>query len=131
MQRGRVPIVVGGTGLYLRWLIEGRPKTPKSDPDLAAQTQATLDQVRQHVHSPPTFQCNQFTLSVAFSGCSCPQTQLRQCTCFCTFQMLAFLAVHMHFGHAASHLTLSSARNSPNATWQNFLPSLSNSKWTS
>jgi tRNA dimethylallyltransferase len=30
--RGRTPVVVGGTGLYLRWLVWGRPSTPASDP---------------------------------------------------------------------------------------------------
>ena len=30
VQRGKTPIVVGGTGFYLRWLIYGIPGTPKS-----------------------------------------------------------------------------------------------------
>lgn len=46
VQRGRVPIVVGGTGLYLRWLIQGRPTTPKSDAASAEKAQAALHQVR-------------------------------------------------------------------------------------
>ncbi|DBA85626.1 TPA: hypothetical protein ACH3X1_005203 [Trebouxia sp. C0004] len=45
LQRGRVPIVVGGTGLYLRWLVHGRPRTPKSEPVMAARAQEALDQV--------------------------------------------------------------------------------------
>lgn len=45
VQRGRVPIVVGGTGLYLRWLVHGRPHTPKSEPLMAARAQDALDQV--------------------------------------------------------------------------------------
>lgn len=45
LQRGRVPIVVGGTGLYLKWLVHGRPKTPKSDPVMAARAQEALDKV--------------------------------------------------------------------------------------
>ncbi len=45
VQRGRVPIVVGGTGLYLRWLVHGRPQTPKSEPWMAARAQEALDQV--------------------------------------------------------------------------------------
>jgi tRNA dimethylallyltransferase len=36
--RGRTPVVVGGTGLYLRWLVWGRPSTPASDP--AAEREA-------------------------------------------------------------------------------------------
>lgn len=45
LQRGRVPIVVGGTGLYLRWLVHGRPQTPKSEPMMAARAQEALHQV--------------------------------------------------------------------------------------
>ncbi len=45
VQRGNVPIVVGGTGLYLRWLVHGRPRTPKSEPMMAARAQQALDQV--------------------------------------------------------------------------------------
>lgn len=44
-QRGKVPIVVGGTGLYLRWLVQGRPQTPKSDADMAGKAQQALDKV--------------------------------------------------------------------------------------
>jgi len=45
VQRGNVPIVVGGTGLYLRWLVHGRPQTPKSEPWMAARAQEALEQV--------------------------------------------------------------------------------------
>jgi len=45
VQRGKVPIVVGGTGLYLRWLVHGRPQTPKSEPWMAARAQEALEQV--------------------------------------------------------------------------------------
>ena len=31
--RGRVPVVVGGTGFYLRWLIRGKPATAPSSPE--------------------------------------------------------------------------------------------------
>ena len=54
VQRGKVPIVVGGTGLYLRWLVHGRPQTPKSEPTLAARAQEALDQV---VTVPPCGIC--------------------------------------------------------------------------
>ena len=30
LQRGKVPILVGGTGFYLRWYVHGRPQTPAS-----------------------------------------------------------------------------------------------------
>ena len=48
LQRGNVPIVVGGTGLYLRWFVHGRPSTPRSDDAMAAAAQAVLDQVSAH-----------------------------------------------------------------------------------
>ena len=48
LQRGNVPIVVGGTGLYLRWFVHGRPSTPRSDDAMAAAAQAVLDQVGAH-----------------------------------------------------------------------------------
>ena len=46
MQRGKVPVVVGGTGLYLRWLVHGKPHTPRSTPQLAAKAQQKLSKVR-------------------------------------------------------------------------------------
>ena len=52
MQRGRVPIVVGGTGLYLRWLIEGRHSTPKSEPALADKAQAAIDKASLSPRKP-------------------------------------------------------------------------------
>lgn len=33
LSRGKVPIVVGGTGFYLRWFIYGKPSTPISTPE--------------------------------------------------------------------------------------------------
>ena len=48
VQRGKVPIVVGGTGLYLRWLVHGKPRTPRSTPQLAAKAQQKLDKVRRY-----------------------------------------------------------------------------------
>ena len=48
LQRGKFPIVVGGTGLYLRWLVQGRPQTPKSDAEMAGKAQQALDKVSQH-----------------------------------------------------------------------------------
>jgi tRNA dimethylallyltransferase len=44
-QRGKVPIVAGGTGFYLRWFIYGKPRTPESTPEGAAAAQRTLDEV--------------------------------------------------------------------------------------
>ncbi len=51
LQRGKTPVVVGGTGFYLRWYIYGKPNTPVSNEQLAAAAQAKLDQVRfLHAH---------------------------------------------------------------------------------
>lgn len=44
-QRGRTPVVVGGTGFYLRWFIWGKPDTPPSTPASEAAASARLDQV--------------------------------------------------------------------------------------
>jgi len=40
--RGRTPVVVGGTGLYLRWLVWGRPSTPAGDADTEARALALV-----------------------------------------------------------------------------------------
>ncbi|GAB2231033.1 hypothetical protein Droror1_Dr00027320 [Drosera rotundifolia] len=42
LESGRVPIVVGGTGLYLRWFIYGKPDVPKSSPEIATDVHAQL-----------------------------------------------------------------------------------------
>ncbi|CAK0779903.1 hypothetical protein CVIRNUC_004884 [Coccomyxa viridis] len=44
LQRGKVPIVVGGTGFYLRWFVHGRPQTPASSPESAQRVQELLTQ---------------------------------------------------------------------------------------
>lgn len=46
MQRGKTPIVVGGTGLYLRWFIHGKPNTPAATAASEAAAAARLDQAR-------------------------------------------------------------------------------------
>lgn len=46
LQRGRTPVLVGGTGFYLRWFIYGKPDTPVSNEELAAAARAKLDQAR-------------------------------------------------------------------------------------
>ncbi|CAI5467554.1 unnamed protein product [Closterium sp. Yama58-4] len=51
VQRGGVPVVVGGTGLYLAWLLHGRPATPPSCPALeravAGEIEAAVMLARQ------------------------------------------------------------------------------------
>ena len=45
MQRGKVPIVVGGTGFYLRWYVHGRPQTPASTAESMQRVQQRLAEV--------------------------------------------------------------------------------------
>jgi hypothetical protein len=44
-QRGKVPIVVGGTGFYLRWFMYGKPQTQQSTPELRARVEQLVQQV--------------------------------------------------------------------------------------
>lgn len=46
LQRGKTPVLVGGTGFYLRWFIYGKPDTPVSNEELATAARAKLDQAR-------------------------------------------------------------------------------------
>uniref|UniRef100_A0A5B6ZFN3 tRNA dimethylallyltransferase n=1 Tax=Davidia involucrata TaxID=16924 RepID=A0A5B6ZFN3_DAVIN len=39
---GRVPIVTGGTGLYLRWFIYGKPDVPKASPEITSEVYSEL-----------------------------------------------------------------------------------------
>ncbi|EFJ29251.1 hypothetical protein SELMODRAFT_410898 [Selaginella moellendorffii] len=45
--RGQVPIVVGGTGLYLRWYLNGKPGTPKESPEITAQVDAEVSALQK------------------------------------------------------------------------------------
>ena len=42
LSRGRTPVLVGGTSMYMRWLTGGRPGAPRSDPEVAARAQRLL-----------------------------------------------------------------------------------------
>ncbi|XP_060209283.1 tRNA dimethylallyltransferase 9 [Lycium barbarum] len=42
LDRGRVPIVAGGTGLYLRWFIYGKPDVPKASREISAEVYSEL-----------------------------------------------------------------------------------------
>ncbi|WIA19790.1 hypothetical protein OEZ85_005701 [Tetradesmus obliquus] len=44
IQRGKTPIVVGGTGFYLRWFIYGKAATPPSNPEAAAKARDLIQQ---------------------------------------------------------------------------------------
>ncbi|EFN51365.1 hypothetical protein CHLNCDRAFT_55198 [Chlorella variabilis] len=45
LQRGKTPIVAGGTGFYLRWFILGKPSTPPASPASEAAATQRLEQV--------------------------------------------------------------------------------------
>ena len=45
MQRGKVPIVVGGTGFYLRWCLHGKPQTPSSTAQGVKRAQKFIEEV--------------------------------------------------------------------------------------
>ncbi|XP_073029013.1 tRNA dimethylallyltransferase 9 [Primulina eburnea] len=42
LSKDRVPIVSGGTGLYLRWFIYGKPNVPKASPEIASEVHSEL-----------------------------------------------------------------------------------------
>ncbi|XP_058100731.1 tRNA dimethylallyltransferase 9 isoform X2 [Magnolia sinica] len=42
IESGRVPIVAGGTGLYLRWYIYGKPDVPKASPEITSKVYSEL-----------------------------------------------------------------------------------------
>ncbi|XP_031505637.1 tRNA dimethylallyltransferase 9 isoform X2 [Nymphaea colorata] len=42
IRSGNVPIIVGGTGLYLRWYIYGKPEVPKASLKIAAEVDSEL-----------------------------------------------------------------------------------------
>ena len=42
LQKGRVPVVVGGTSMYMRWLVRGRPQAPKADPAISESVREAL-----------------------------------------------------------------------------------------
>ncbi|KAL6999591.1 tRNA dimethylallyltransferase 9 [Sarracenia purpurea var. burkii] len=42
LTNGRVPIVTGGTGLYLRWYIYGKPGVPKASPEITSEVYSEL-----------------------------------------------------------------------------------------
>ncbi|PQP98211.1 tRNA dimethylallyltransferase 9 isoform X1 [Prunus yedoensis var. nudiflora] len=48
LDSGRVPIVTGGTGLYLRWLIYGKPDVPKASPDIASEVYSELADLQKN-----------------------------------------------------------------------------------
>lgn len=43
LARGRLPVLVGGTSMYMRWLARGRPEAPKADPVLNEQVRDMLE----------------------------------------------------------------------------------------
>ncbi|PRQ55516.1 putative tRNA dimethylallyltransferase [Rosa chinensis] len=50
LDNGRVPIVTGGTGLYLRWLIYGKPDVPKASKEIASEVSFELADLERNGH---------------------------------------------------------------------------------
>ncbi|KAJ6301722.1 hypothetical protein OIU77_015938 [Salix suchowensis] len=48
LKSGRVPIVTGGTGLYLRWFIYGKPDVPKASPEVALEVYSELAELERN-----------------------------------------------------------------------------------
>ncbi|KAF7822651.1 tRNA dimethylallyltransferase 9 [Senna tora] len=48
LDNGRVPIVVGGTGLYLRWFIYGKPDVPKASPETTSEVYSELAELQRN-----------------------------------------------------------------------------------
>ncbi|XP_058221545.1 tRNA dimethylallyltransferase 9 [Rhododendron vialii] len=48
LNNGRVPIVTGGTGLYLRWYIYGKPDVPKASLEIASEVDSELADLQQN-----------------------------------------------------------------------------------
>ncbi|KAJ9551735.1 hypothetical protein OSB04_015780 [Centaurea solstitialis] len=48
LNRGSVPIVTGGTGLYLRWFIYGKPDVPKATPAISLEVESELANFERH-----------------------------------------------------------------------------------
>lgn len=52
IRRGRVPIVVGGTGLYLRWFLYGKPDTPRATPEIVASVEKEVKMATEGSEDP-------------------------------------------------------------------------------
>ncbi|CAK7350102.1 unnamed protein product [Dovyalis caffra] len=48
LKSGRVPIVTGGTGLYLRWFIYGKPDIPKASPEITSEAYSELAELERN-----------------------------------------------------------------------------------
>ncbi|GMH05596.1 hypothetical protein Nepgr_007436 [Nepenthes gracilis] len=48
LDSGRVPIVAGGTGLYLRWFIYGKPDVPKACQEITSEVYAQLEDFQRN-----------------------------------------------------------------------------------
>ncbi|XP_020242200.1 tRNA dimethylallyltransferase 9 [Asparagus officinalis] len=44
LERGKVPIIAGGTGLYLRWFVYGKPDVPKVTMEVASEVCSELEE---------------------------------------------------------------------------------------
>ncbi len=47
VERGRVPVVVGGTMMYMYWLVEGTPDAPRGDASMSAAVEKELQDFKK------------------------------------------------------------------------------------
>lgn len=44
LQRGKIPILVGGTGMYMNWVLDGRPSSPPTSTETLAKVKCWIEQ---------------------------------------------------------------------------------------
>ncbi len=101
-QRGKVPIVVGGTGFYLRWFVFGKPATPQCTPELAAQADALLQEVVVVVVCVCVYVCVYVCVCVCVCVCvfACDADAILQevvlwcIVCACLVCIRTYIALH-------------------------------------
>ena len=50
-ERGKVPIVCGGTGMYVKWLTDGKPNVPKSTKESSLRAEKQVQEIRDRYKS--------------------------------------------------------------------------------
>lgn len=98
-RRGRVPIVVGGTGLWLRALLRGLVALPAPDPKIRGELEAEADRV-----GAPALHARLITLDPRAAGAIHPNDRLR---------IVRALEVHAQTGEPIGELRAKHALGAP------------------
>ena len=56
--RGKVPIVCGGTGMYVKWLTDGKPNVPKSTKESSLRAEKEVREIRDRYSNNTTTSSN-------------------------------------------------------------------------